>query len=107
MKNLQSTAEGSWIELKEVVLTEQQNLILISDNNEEKANLLLEIKANREVEPTQEDIDIALAKYNEVKPTLKEDDVYELISMDITIENESSLGILNCRINGEHKQIRF
>jgi hypothetical protein len=107
MKNLQSTIEGSWIELKEVTLTEEQLAILASDNEEAKAVLIAEIKAEREVEAAQKDVIIALAKYNEVKPILKEGDTYELIAMDITIKNEFAFGILNCRVNGEHKQIRF
>lgn len=52
---------------------------------------------------TAADVTNANAKYNLVKPTLKDTDVYQLISIDM-VDNK---GILNCRVNGEHKQIRF
>jgi hypothetical protein len=107
MKNLQSTLEGAWVELKQVELTEAQKTILFSNDNEAKATLFAEIKANREVKATKADKDLAVAKYTEVKPILEETDVYELVAVDITIENASVSGILNYRVNGEHKQIRF
>lgn len=104
MKQLQSTKEGTWIELKQVELTQEQiDLLSSTDDKATIKTLLDEIKSLREVEAQTEDLVIANAKYNEVKPTLKETDVYELISFDISNNN----GILNCRINGEHKQIRF
>ena len=107
MKNLQSAVENVWIQLKEITLTEEQLAILDSNNEEAKAILRAEVKDKREVAATQKDAIIAFTKYNEVKPTLKEGDTYELISVNLSIENESVFGILNCRVNGEHKQIRF
>lgn len=106
MKNLQSTTEGTWIELKQVQLTEEQKTLLNSNdeaNTEAVTALLAEIKSLREVVAQEEDSALAQVKYEEVKPTLKETDIYQLISFDITDNN----GILNCRVNGEHKQIRF
>lgn len=106
MKNLQSTVEGTWVELKQVQLTEEQKTLLNSNdeaNQEAIKALLAEIKSLREVEAQEEDVVLAQAKYEEVKPTLKETDVYQLISFNITGNN----GILNCRLNGEHKQVRF
>ena len=106
MKNLQSLIEGTWIELKQVQLTVEQKTLILSQeesDNEAKAILIEEIKTLREVEAQEEDALIAQAKYHEIKPTLKQTDVYQLISFDIT----DNKGILNCRVNGEHKQIRF
>ena len=106
MKNLQSTVEGTWIELKQVQLTEEQKTLLQSREESDKEAiiaLMAEIKALREVEAQEEDAVLAQAKYEEVKPILKETDVYQLISFDIS----NNTGILNCRVNGEHKQIRF
>lgn len=106
MKNLQSTVEGTWVELKQVQLTEEQKTLLNSNdeaNREAIKALLAEIKSLREVAAPKKDATLAQEKYEEVKPTLKETDVYQLISFDITGNN----GILNYRVNGEHKQVRF
>lgn len=106
MKNLQSTIEGTWVELKQVLLTEEQKTLLSSNdeaNQEAIKALLAEIKPLREVEVQGEDAVLVQAKYEEVKPTLKETDVYQLISFNIT----GNSGILNCRVNEEQKQIRF
>jgi len=107
MKNLQSTTEGTWIELKQVELTEDQKALLKSKDIEVKKTLMEEIKALREVNATVKDTKSAKSKYNSIKPSLESDDVYELISADmVSIDNNLS-GILNCRVNGDHKQIRF
>lgn len=107
MKNLQSILEGTWIELKQVTLTEEQIALLTSDDAQDKTDLMSEIKSQREVTATKSDADLAVSKYNEVKPALETTDVYELIAMDVVITEETLSGILNCRVNGEHKQIRF
>lgn len=106
MKNLQSTTEGTWIEINQVSLTREQIALLNSEKESDKdaiKTLIAEIKSLREVNAKEEDILIAQSKYQEIKPVLKETDVYELISFDIAGIN----GILNYRVNGEHKQIRF
>jgi hypothetical protein len=108
MKNLQSTTEGTWVELKQVELTEEQKTLLQSKKESDKEAikaLFAEIKALREVEAQEEDAVLAQAKYEAIKLSLKlkETDVYQLISFNIS----NNTGILNYRINGEHKQIRF
>jgi len=103
MKQLQSTTEGTWVEINPVSLTAEQIAILESEDDNTKAVLAAEIKEQRESIASDEDILAGNAKYAEIKPTLKETDIYQLISFDIA--NDS--GILNCRVNGEHKQIRF
>lgn len=106
MKILQSATEGTWIEIKQVNLTEQQTALLASEKESDKdaiIELIAEIKSLREVEANEEDASLAQAKYEAVKPVLKETDVYQLISFDI----HGTTGILNYRVNGEHKQIRF
>ena len=110
MKNLQSRIEGTWIELKQVQLTEEQKSLLLTMNEEDqgsKIELINEIKSLTETVAQEEDIILVQAKYEEVKPTLKETDVYQLISADVNINETVLSGILNCRVNGEHKQIRF
>lgn len=106
MKHLQSITEGTWIEVKQVELTDEQKTLLGSRDKkdvEAKKTLVVELKTLREVAAKAADVESAETKYSEVKPTLEEGDVYQLISMDI---NDNS-GILNCRVNNEHLQIRF
>jgi hypothetical protein len=107
MKNLQSKIEGTWIELKQVQLTEEQINILKSGDTEAQTTLNLQIKKQIEGVAEESDILISNVKYAEIKPLLRDTDVYELITIDISIDAEKTTGILNCRVNGEHKQIRF
>ena len=110
MKSLQSITEGTWIQLNQVELTEEQKALLMSTDvkdAESKVELLNEIKSLRETVAQQADILLVQAKYEEVKPVLEENDTYQLIAFDIVINEEALSGILNCRVNGEHKQIRF
>ena len=107
MKNLQSTSEGTWVELKPVTLTEEEIVLLTSIDSQAKTDLMVEIKSKQEVPAIKLDKDLAVSKYNEIKPTLKEVDIYELIAMDVVMNEKTLLGILNCRVNGEHIQIRF
>lgn len=110
MKILQSTTEGIWIELKPVELTEEQRLLFRSTNESDataKSELMDTIRTQRELPAQQEDEVIATSKYDEIKPTIKQGDVYQLITCDVSIGNGISTGILNCRVNGEHIQIRF
>ena len=109
MRNIISNNEGTWKEFKRVELTTEQQTLLVSQKEEDKiskAELMATIKAQREVSVTSEDIVIFDALYNKVKPTLKAEDVYQLIAINIYY-GEKTFGILNCRVNAEHKQIRF
>jgi hypothetical protein len=110
MKNIQSIIEGTCIELIQVQLTEEQTTLLMSkeeSDKEAKEALILEIKAEREQPASQEDAEIAQTKYEEIKPTLEEGQTYQLIAMNALISEGKINGILNCRVSGEHKQIRF
>lgn len=78
MKNVQSTVEGVWKSL------------------DEKGEL------------TENDIRLANEAYTQNKPQLASEDKFQLISADVLIDDDSAVsGIINCRINGEHEQIRF
>lgn len=46
-------------------------------------------------------------KYDAIKPVLKEGDEYVFISMVYIKNTDKVTGILNCRLNQIHKQIRF
>ena len=111
MKTFESIEEGLWYELKEVQLTQEQEELLNSQNPEDiKAQSELvkliqeEIKGKVSAEKAAE----LNAFYLNVKPELGQQDIYKLIEIDLTEEVGGVFrGILNCRVNGEHKQIRF
>jgi len=109
MKTYQSNIEGAWVEILKVELTEEQKSVLMSNNDndkEAKNDLLQSLKTQREVAVSENKIQELVNFYNTIKPELKETDVYQLISADLSEANPFS-GILNCRVNGEHLQIRL
>ena len=111
MKNYQSTTEGSWIELLKVELTDEQKALLTSTDEADKdaqKELKEQIKTQREGSVPAKKKNKLKEFYNSVKPELKEKDSYQLISADLSEKQEGVFtGILNCRVNGEHKQVRF
>lgn len=112
MKKYRSSKEGKFIEILPVELTEEQENLLkdtSSDNMEAKRTLLEDIKSQRERDIDSEDLTNNLVSfYNSVKPEIGQDDEYQLIAISIMeIKDDEYRGILNCRINGQHKQIRF
>jgi len=111
MKNFQSTIEGVWIEQIAIQLTEEEKQLMVSQKEEdaqEKEVLFNRIKEEREQPTTSEKSDALTAFYTGIKPQIKETDLYELVACDLIEENENSYsGILNFRVNQEHKQLRF
>jgi hypothetical protein len=112
MKNYQSTSEGSWIELLKVELTEEQKAIMLSTSMTEadaeaRRALMVEIKAKREVTVASAKAAELQAFYESKKPEVPEGQTYQLISMDISEGDGGFTGILNCRVNSEHIQVRF
>lgn len=110
MKIYQSTTENNWIELLPVALTKEQRDLMRSKNPEDLAAqqaLSETISTQRIGTVSEEKSDELVAFYNSVKPQLNQGDTYSLISIDLHEKGNSYSGILNCRINGEHKQIRF
>jgi hypothetical protein len=108
MKEFQSIIEGTWIELLNVELTEEQTILLLSSDEEPKLDLVNYIKSQREgvVEPNK--LNTLISLYNTIKPILKDGDVYQLISINLSeIAEDVFTGILNFRISGDHRQIRF
>lgn len=110
MKQLQSSVENTWIQINNVALTDEQKTTLSNispEKKDERKAIQLEIKALREGIASDSDVVIAQNLYASNKPKLKETDKYELIAVNISIDGSTGTGIINCRINGEHKQIRF
>lgn len=110
MKTLQSTVEGVWYESKPMPISAEQRLLLRSTKPSDataKSELKELIAQQSKVSPKADDKTTAVDKYTQVKPTVGPDDVYELISCEVFIADSEVTGILNCRINGDHKQVRF
>lgn len=97
MKNLSSQVEGIWKERLEPTASQMQTLQNGADSEKEAVINAINIPASNADKATANQI------YNTHKPT---EENYSLISCDLTI-GEEVRGIINCRINGEHKQIRF
>ncbi len=109
MKKYNSTTEGTWIEIVQVELTEaEQTLLRSKDPADAAARLELRQRvASESKKPVSEaKSDELSALYESLKPEVKEGDVYQLIAVDV-FEKDKLTGIINCRINKEHKQIRF
>jgi hypothetical protein len=101
MKNYTSQEEGVWKENQALKLTEEQLSVIEGEDSVEKTELIASVRDNSFV--NVEDVTELVALYNAHKPVLKEGDLYAFINMNVSGSN----GILNCRVNGEHKQIRF
>jgi hypothetical protein len=65
------------------------------------------VKAEREQPLDVESTGAAQVIYEAKKPTLKETDTYQLIAVNMQLVDTNGNGIINCRINGEHIQVRF
>lgn len=107
MKTLTSNIENSWIEIKSIEITEEQREVLRKGTDAEKITLHAELKALKEVAASDYDASFATSLYATVKPVVEEGVSYQFISMDITTDETTHRGILNYRLNNEHKQIRF
>lgn len=97
MRNLNSNEEGVWTE--QLQYTEAQIEILKTGTDTEKQGVQEAVN----VTPQASDLQLVNELYNLYKPS---EEGFELISCNITL-CDNPRGIINCRINGEHKQIRF
>lgn len=107
---LQSTTEGQWIHRKSLNLTDEQKTLIGSNDPadmESKRTLMVELQSQMNEPATSELAAIAEAKYMENKPVLEPDQTYQLIDVGMNIDGQVASGIINCRIDGEHKQYRF
>jgi hypothetical protein len=103
-----SIGEYNWLRLIDVELTEEQSMLLSLKNKErsqELIDLINYINENNKVVLNETELAELVSLYETLKPASETG--YEFIDMNVTIENEISRGILNCRINNEHIQIRF
>jgi hypothetical protein len=108
MKNYISQEEGVWFSLVNYIPNEEQlnalkTLPTTEEENTLRVNTLEAIKSASRENVTAEEKTELDALYNANKPVLKSTDVYVLIEVRIS----NALGLINCKVNGEHKQIRF
>jgi len=102
MKNL-SLINDVWMERKNPKITTEERTVLEdkSENNKEAKKTLVEsIRSRSVVAASAEDSATAQNIYNQHKIA---DSL--LIAADISLPDGH--GIINCRVDGEHKQIRF
>jgi hypothetical protein len=110
MKKFQSLVEGTWVEIFNVELTSAEQELLMSQNENDKnsqKDLINRVKSARESTVTNTLSDALHQFYLSKKPVLKDGDVYQFIAIDLFESDNNYTGILNCRINEEHQQIRF
>lgn len=112
MKQIQSVTEGVWKEIVKVELTAEEKVLMRSKEDtdkEAKKALMARIKSERELPLDETSSSVATEIYTANKPTLKETDKYQLIAVDISLDETSGVGkgIINCRVNDEHIQVRF
>ena len=77
------------------------------ENEEAKQTLMETIRAQRESIVSSEKQEQLNSFYNLIKPEVGENDVYDFVSANLSKKESKISGILNFRVNGEHKQIRF
>ena len=107
MKNFKSTKIGTWVEMLEVEMTEEQKSIMMSLDRKAMASVMSDIDDKRTKKMTAKNSTDLKAFYNKMVPVLNDTDVYELICVDLTKKDDGDFtGILNCRVNGVQKQIR-
>lgn len=102
MKNL-TLENGEWKQRVAPQLTAEERELLMqrgTEPNEARRALMERIRDESLVAADTEDAAAAQALYDQRKI-----EGADLIAADITLPAGS--GIINCRLNGEHKQIRF
>ena len=108
-----STKETIWNEIVSANITEEENLILNSEDNslkDLKFKTLLDIKSRQTLNLNKEDLIKIQSNYSELKKSLNilKEDTYKLISITMIIKDDTSYsGVLNYIINDKHNQLRF
>lgn len=107
MKNFKSTKIGTWVEILEVEMTEEQKSIMMSFDRKAMASVISDIEDKRTKKMTAKNSSDLKAFYNKMVPVLNDTDIYELICVDLSQKDDGDYtGILNCRVNGVQRQIR-
>jgi hypothetical protein len=100
MKQYKAINESSWVEIPHLILTDEEIHTLNNGTEEEKAalNKDIEIRSTPIEVPVENLVDV-LAIYDEYKPEISEDDLYNLISFDIALLGDVRMGAYNYKLN--------
>ena len=100
MKQYKAINESSWVEIPHRILTDDEIHTLNNGTEEEKAALNedIEIRSTPIGVPVEDLVDV-LAIYDEYKPEISEDDLYNLISFDIALLGDVRMGAYNYKLN--------
>jgi len=109
MRNFQSTTKGIWQEILPITLTEKEETFLSSKNPETIENgkeILDGINSRKYQTVIGEMLDKLINFYDGFEAHLERQKItnYKLISCDL---DETFKGIINYRVDNEHKQIRL
>jgi Spy/CpxP family protein refolding chaperone len=107
MKHIETTDGINWKQINNISLTKEQIDILKDAESEAASALRAELNTNRYTVLSAEESVVAKAKYDELKPEVKETEQYQLIAVNMMLDGDATSGIINYRVNGDHKQIRF
>lgn len=110
MKNFEKIGDGAWTRNIVPVLTEAQRTLLTSKEEADaiaKAEVNAYIASNMRAEATAEEVTALDAAYEANKPVVKEGNTYSFIHCVISLKDDKATGLINCRVNGEHIQVRF
>lgn len=99
MKTLK-LVNNTWMQVVNPAVTQQERNAIAQSDALGKKSVLDNIKERSHVLATAEDALIANELYNANKIASS-----ELISVEIYLPAQA--GVINCRINDEHKQVRF
>lgn len=100
MKTYKAINESSWVEIPNVILTDEEINTLNKGTEEEIAALREDVKVrSTPIEVPVEELVGLLAIYDEYKPELKEGDIYDLISFNIAILGDQKMGAYNYKLN--------
>lgn len=102
MKKYKAINEQEWIELVDISITMEEALILEGDDKEAAAATLADIESRfQDINLSGEELDNIISIYNSYKPKLAEEDVYELISFDIAMNENVKMGSYNYKLNNQ------
>ena len=102
MKNFK-LVDNAWIEIVDPEITPEERAILQDGSyppSEQKLALVESIKNRMHMPASEADATAAQAVYDQHK-------IAEAVLIEANITLPAGIGIINCRVNGEHKQIRF
>ena len=104
MNIYQSLQQEVWVEIVSPILSNNQLEILASEDEAAKIPIYEYISNNNRITSNEPTVTLLNKLVSDKKPT---EGVYEFISADVIVDGDSTSGIINYRIDGNHEQLRF